>query len=332
MREAHIRPAELLNEYLRLSAEDAARFFPSREDMIGRDCPGCGAREPAPAFTKNGFNYVRCRQCFTLYTDPAPAPGPLADFYRDSPSQKYWAEVFFPAVAEARREKIFRPRVKRIIELLRGLGPLPKRTVDVGAGAGIFLEECRSVGFGGRLSAVEPNGHLAKLCRGRGFETYEGFASEAAGDGEWAGKAGLVVSFEVIEHVTSALDFVGELAALAEPGGLILMTGLSGDGFDILALGEKSKAVSPPHHLNFLSRRGVKVLLERAGLKEAAFFTPGELDVDITLNAMKEDPEAVRDPFLRYLLTMAGDKARLAFQAFLTANDLSSHMWIVARR
>ncbi len=332
MREADIRPADLLNEYLRLSAEDAGRLFADPAERVTRDCPGCGGDDAGSAFDKNGFAFVRCRTCATLYANPAPAPGPLAAFYSDSPSQRYWAGTFFPAVAEARREKIFRPRVKRIAELVAGVGASVERLVDVGAGTGIFLEECRAAGLGRSLGAVEPNAPLAAMCRDKGFDTFEGFAGDSAGDAAWRGGADLVTCFEVIEHVLDAAGFIDELTQLVAPGGHLLITGLCGTGFDILTLGRHAKAVSPPHHLNFLSRDGATRLLARRGLDLVNFLTPGELDLDIVRNADREAGGIALDPFVRNLIDTATPETAAAFQNFLKENGLSSHMWIVARR
>ena len=332
MREADIRPFDLVNEYLRLSEADVENFFPDMSAFVERRCPGCDAAAKEPAFSKGRFTAVRCPECATLYIDPAPRAESLDAFYRDSISQRYWGDVFFPAVAEARRKNIFRPRVERIAALLAGQGHASGTVIDVGAGTGIFLEECRAAGWPGPLLAVEPAAGMAATCRGKGFETFEGLAADAAADGAWRDRADLVVSFEVIEHVLSVVDFVSDLARLCRPGGLILMTGLCGTGFDILTLGARSKAIAPPHHLNFLSFDGVTAVLRRRGLELVSFQTPGRLDLDIVRNTLAEAGESATDPFLRHLLESAPTEAQDAFQTFLAENGLSSHLWIVARR
>lgn len=331
MRESDIRPTQLLTEYLRLSAEDALRLFDDADSRTERCCPACGVKPGTAAFEKNDFSFFHCDACRTLFANPAPEAGRLASFYRDSPSQRYWADVFFPAVAEARRQNIFRPRVERIRKLLGELGDGVEAVTDVGAGTGIFLEECRTAGLGTELAAIEPNQALAGALKDKGFRTAACFAADAAKLPEWPGTADLVTSFEVIEHVFSPADYLSDLAALARPGGLVLTTGLSGSGFDIRVLGKHSKAVSPPHHLNFLSRVGITHLLARTGLDEVAYLTPGELDVDIVCNALTENPELEIDGFLRDLVN-AGDAIRREFQEFLKSAGLSSHMWILARR
>lgn len=332
MREADIRPLDLLNEYLRLSAADVAEFFPDLGGFEYRPCPGCGAHSTTHAFAKDIFKLVRCRGCGTLFVDPAPPPALLASFYRDSRSQRYWGDVFFPAVAEARREKIFAPRVTRIAQLMADHGVGPGAVMDVGAGTGIFLEECRRAGWAGPFLAVEPSANLAERCRQLGFETFEGLSFEAAATPERQGTADLVTAFEVIEHVHDVAAFISDLARLAKPGGWVLVTGLCGTGFDILTLGAMSKAVSPPHHLNFLSRHGVEALMERCGLELMGFHTPGQLDLDIVKNTLAEAGQSAADLFIRHLIEDASPQTQAAFQTFLAENGLSSHLWILARR
>ena len=93
MREADIRPPDILSEYLRLSAADAARLFADSSALASRTCPGCDGSACTSAFEKNGFSLVTCDTCRTLYVSPAPKPEPLAALYRKSPSSQYWAHA-----------------------------------------------------------------------------------------------------------------------------------------------------------------------------------------------------------------------------------------------
>ena len=331
MKEYEIRPADVFGEYLRLSANDVAHFFADPSRRCGRPCPGCAAHGPGQfEFEKNGFTLVRCLSCGSLYVDPVPVESDLDAFYADSPSQQYWANVFFPSVAEARREKIFRMRVAKLAEMLKA--ETLRRVIDVGAGRGLFLEECRSLKLGEEWWAVEPNRDMAATCRGSGFPTFQGFSGQAAVDPVWAGSADLVTSFEVLEHVTDPSAFLVSLAALLRPGGLMMVTGVCGDGFDIRVLRQRSNTVSPPHHLNFLSRRGVSALLARSGLEEVSLTTPGKLDVDIVRNMLSGESDIVVDDFLKMMLTESDQSVLDDFQNLLARHGMSSHMWIIARK
>lgn len=329
MKEADIRPARVHERYLTLTQEDTKTFFADHEGWAECPCPGCGGDRAVPAFTKHGFPYVECAECASLYVSPRPPRAALDRFYRDAPSSRYWAQEFFPAVEEARRERIIRPRVRRILgsERVRRLGLDRPVVVDVGAGSGVFLTELLEAEPGASVVAVEPGEDLAEQARGRGLRVVEKPVELCE---ELDGGADIVTSFEVIEHVHDPLAFVRAVARLAKPGGLVLVTGLNGDGLDVRVLWSEAKAVSPPHHLNFLSVEGLESLFRRAGLGEVEIETPGELDVEIVRKGLEEGlaPDAPR--FLRLLLERRNGEVGERFQGFLRDARLSSHTWIWA--
>jgi SAM-dependent methyltransferase len=327
MKEHEIRPEALLARYVELSARDAATFFDGGP-RISLPCVACGGIDLAAEFEKNGFGYVRCGGCGTLYQNPRPPIEAFEAFYGDSESSRYWAEVFFPAVAEVRREKIFRPRVARLAQMCADKGLHVGHLVDVGAGYGIFLDEWRQRFPAASLVAVEPSASLAGECRAKGLAVVEAIAEKAAG---LDGAADLVTCFEVLEHVHQPLEFLNVLKRLVRPGGYVFVSTLGIDGFDLQVLWEKSTQISPPHHINFLSVHGFEFLFRRAGLDDVTVATPGLLDVDIVRNYARRDPSLLQGQ--RFLQALLQDHdAAGAFQAFLSSNRLSSHAWIMGRR
>lgn len=327
MKEYEIRPGALLQRYLDLSARDANHCF-GNVPRYAVPCVACGGMEAEDQFEKFGFAYSMCCECASLFQSPRPAIEVFEAFYRDSESSRFWAEEFFPAVAEARRERIFRPRVQRLAELCAGKGVAVDRLIEVGAGYGIFLEEWRRRFPETQLLSVEPSRHLAMECRNKGFEVIEAVAEHVVGHD---GYADLVVCFEVLEHVHEPLAFIQTLARLARPGGHVFVSTLCADGFDIQMLWDKSNSIFPPHHINFLSVAGFRRLFDRAGLEEVDISTPGQLDVDIVRNAAaKNDSVLSEHRFIRRLV--ANEEAATAFQKFLAKNQLSSHVWVIGRK
>ena len=327
MKEHEIRPEALLTRYLELSAEDAETCF-GDGPRLPVACVACGETRSTHQFDKTGFAYSECEDCGTLYQSPRPHISAFEAFYRQSKSSRYWAEVFFPAVAEIRREKIFRPRVERLAGLCDDEGLNVERLIDVGAGYGIFLEEWRARFPHTQLTAIEPSTSLAQECRSKGFAVVEDIVENVVG---YDNSADLVTCFEVLEHVYDPLDFVRVLKGLARPGAYVFVSTLGIDGFDLQVLREKSSQISPPHHINFLSVRGFERLFERAGMVNTTVTTPGQLDVDIVRNANKRDPALLREQrFLRKLL--ADDHNAAAFQRFLTEQRLSSHVWVIGQK
>jgi len=327
MKEHEIRPSKLLYRYLELSVQDADECFSDcRKSTI--PCVGCAGTDLAFQFEKNGFPYSLCKKCGTLFQSPRPPFEAFEAFYRNSESSRYWAESFFPAVAEARREKIFKPRVMRLSNLCNTKDISVKKIIDVGAGYGIFLDEWRKFDPDVIAVAIEPSQLLAEECRNKKFEVIEDIVENVQ---DYDGFADLVVCFEVLEHVYEPLTFLLTLKKLVRPGGYLFISTLCADGFDIQVLWEKSNSVSPPHHINFLSKNGFKILFTRAGMNKLDFSTPGLLDVDIVRNSMKQAPELRKQH--RFLNELVNDeKHGQVFQEFLVENQLSSHVWIISRK
>jgi len=326
VKEEDIRPADIFKEYLRLSVEDAERCFSdvSRSDI---DCPACGSNVRVEEFDKHGFGYVSCDDCATLYQSPRPQIDAFERFYSDSISATYWSQTFFPAVAEPRRERIFKPRVERLVKLCEEKGIHPSTVMDVGAGYGIFLEEWKKKYPQARTIAVEPSIHLAEICRQKGIEVIQEMAENVSG---YDAVADLVICFEVLEHVHDVLSFISILKKFVKPGGYLMVSTLGVDGFDIQVLWDKSNSIAPPHHLNFLSIQGFATLFNRAGLVETDVLTPGVLDVDIVRNSFNDDPSCLQgNRFIEVLLN--DEMLSSKFQDFLIENKLSSHTWIIAK-
>ena len=320
MKTDEIRPKELFRRYLDLSRTDGDRL--DRAQFTAVSCPACGSSDSAKKFEKNAFNYLVCRACNSLYCSPRPTDAQLTSLYEQSDSAKYWSEVFSPAVAEVRREKMFRKKAADLFTLLQNKRIAPRTVCDVGAGHGVFLEELQAKLTKAKMFAVEPNPKAAQVCESKGIETLVSIAQEAQ---SWSGRFDLVISSEVIEHVFSPNHFVQSLFNLAAPGGYVLMTGLGYEGFDILNLQEHSESVFPPHHLNFLSVKGFERLFTDVGFSDVQIMTPGILDLDIVLNN-EACPEFVR------VLATRGEEALREFQALLAKHRLSSHIWVLARK
>lgn len=320
MREDEIRPKAVLDSYLELSAMDGRAL--QSQLFVEVPCPACQTFSKHTQITKNSFDYKKCPQCQSLYCSPRPNKEQLDSLYFDSESSKFWSNVFFPTVAEARREKLIRPKAEKIAQILREKRISVSNICDVGAGHGIFLDELAKHLKQVEMFAIEPDEYSAGVCEKKGIKTLRETAENAS---SWANKFDFVLSFEVIEHVFDLKLFVESLFRIIKPGGYCLLTGLGYEGFDILSLQGKSKAVSPPHHLNFLSVAGFEKLFTSASFTNVDVWTPGELDVDIVFNS-ETDNEFIR------AMKSRGPEAAHEFQLFLRKYKLSSHTWIMAQK
>lgn len=330
MKEFEIRPRELFDAYLELSRRDIEIHFADTAKFVEVACPGCGNDRGALAFRKHGFAYRQCDDCGSLFVSPRPTAEMISRFYRESASSKFWADRFFPETAAARRGLIFRPRAVMTRSLIDRFGvPSPRVLIDIGSGYGLFLLEMRSVGGLDALVGIEPNPHLAQVCRGHGFAVIEKAAEEVTADEV---QAAVAVSFEVLEHLFDPSAFLRHIRELLLPGGLVIFTTLTISGCDLQLLWDRSKSISPPHHVNFLTTEGLDRLVQRCSLSPVEIATPGELDVDIVRNMLEDDPRLPLPRFFQTLFTRRGSETWVAFQRFLQEHRLSSHVRVVARR
>ncbi len=324
-----IRPDDLMKESDRLHAVDLQWLLARRKEFVPVPCPACNSDVPAPLWEKDGFHYVRCGGCRTGYLNPRPRPELLDEYYRTAENYNFWDKYVFPASEEPRRERITKPRVRRVVELVAEKGVRDGLLVEVGAGHGTFCEEAARTGKFSRVVAIEPTPSMAQACRNRGLEVLELPIERVSLE---QGLADVIVSFEVIEHLFSPRDFLASCARLLQPGGLLALTCPSVDGFDVVTLGAVSQVVDP-EHLNYFHPTSLSLLFQRCGFDVVELGTPGRLDAEIVRKrtlAGLHDLSA--EPFLEQVLLRDWERLGGPFQDFLAANLLSSHMWIAGRR
>ena len=331
MRESEIRPQKLFNQYLKLASEDIDRFFSDHSRFVEVACPGCGSQACEPALVKLKFRYMLCSKCGSLYLSPRPTVQMYERYYQGAESVKFWSSHFFKETADARRQKIFKPRAGLVGEWVEKTETTSKGKglfVDIGSGYAIFLQEIKRLEIFGKIMGIEPEANLAQVGRDQGFTILEK-KLEAIDDGEI--DADFATAFEVLEHVFSPQDFLSAARRILRPGGILMFTTLTVSGFDIQVLWENSKSIYPPHHINLLSTQGMRDLVTRSGLQLIDLSTPGELDVDIVRNIQQENPEIKLPRFIASIIN-APDDVCTHFQNFLKANDLSSHIRVIGIR
>lgn len=332
MKEQEIRPEALFNEFIRLAEQDVKTFF---RDAGFRfvPCPACHNADTVFAFNKSGFNYEVCPRCNTLFVNPRPDKEAFDRYYREAQSVKFWATRFYKETESARRESIFKPRAKLVLDRIKEYADIDsiKWLADVGAGYGVFCEEASRISPPHmKVIAIEPSPDLADICLKKGLEVINKFLEDIIDSDLDTGSAGVLTSFELFEHLYTPREFLHSCWNLLQEGGLLVFTTLSGAGFDIQVLWEESKSVTPPHHLNFLNPDSVKLLLDRCGFEAMEVTTPGKLDVNILENNLEKIKP--KDRFVKTLIEMTDQNAKDELQEFLQRHNLSSHMMVVARR
>lgn len=324
MKESEIRNASVHDQYLELVRLDAEKYFKYDSHRENLSCPVCDSVSSKNEFKKFGFFYVTCEDCLTLYVNPRPKLDRLEEFYIRSESSRFWVEEFFKPVAEARREKIFRPRAQKVAELL--IDSNDPVVGDIGAGFGLFLEELKKLNQDIHSVAIEPSSEMAQICRSKDLEVIQCIIEKAEGNDS---RFDFLCSFELFEHLHDPKTMIDGAFRLLKPGGKLLLTTLNGLGFDILMMWKHSKSVFPPHHLNLSNPNAVSALLEKVGFEVVHAETPGELDWDIIEGSIIRDSFRA-DRFWTYLAHHGKEEAKCDLQSWIRRHRLSSHMSILA--
>lgn len=329
LKEAEIRPDDLMARQAELYASDVRRLMEASDHFVAVACPACGGDTPQYAFGKYSLSYQRCTACETVYVSPRPTPELLERYYQTSQNYEFWNRYIFPASEDARREKIFRPRAERIIDICERYQIEKGTLMEVGAGFGLFCEELRRLEAFKRILAVEPTPGLAETCRKRGVEVIEKRVEDIRlGTGE----VDTIVSFEVIEHLYSPREFIERCATLLSSGGVLVLTCPNIKGFDISVLQEHSDSVDA-EHLNYFHPQSLTRLLDACGFEVLEVATPGKLDAELVRKKVLAGEVALEgQAFLQQVLIDDWDRLGGAFQHFLAEQQLSSHMWAVARK
>lgn len=328
-KETEIRPDQFRKGAAERYAADIRRLLERKSEFVSVPCPACGAAESTEAFRKFELDYVVCSSCETMYISPRPTPEILEHYYATSENYEYWNKYIFPASEATRREKIFRPRATRLVEICQRHGVRTDSLLEVGAGFGIFCEEILRLNVFSRVVAVEPTPDLAATCHSRGLEVInkpiEQVELEDAG-------FDVVASFEVLEHLFSPADFVRQCGRCLRPGGLLILTCPNGKGFDIATLRALSDAVDT-EHLNYFHPASLSHLVASNGFDVLEVLTPGRLDAELVRQrALSGELDLSGQPFLQRVLVEEWAGLGNCFQQFLVDNKLSSHMWIVAQK
>jgi 2-polyprenyl-3-methyl-5-hydroxy-6-metoxy-1,4-benzoquinol methylase len=328
MEENDIRPQYLMKENARLRAEDRQVVLKYRNEFVEVACPACESDDYKVAFEKDGFTFVECVKCETVFINPRPTSEILGTFYATSKAWNHFNEKIFPESENARRSKIIAPRARMVVDFCRKYGVKSGVLVDVGAGFGTFCEEIQKLSVFEKVIAVEPARGLAETCRKKGLEVIEKSIEDVQLE-----HVNVFTSYELIEHLFLPKDFLLACGRALPKGGLFILTTPNIKGFDLMVLGKISDNISGPGHLNYFHPESLRYLLESCGFEVIETLTPGQLDVDIVRNKMLSGEFDVSGfPFLKYILIDQSATLRNAFQKFLMEHKLSSSLWMVARK
>jgi SAM-dependent methyltransferase len=239
--------------------------------LVERRCPLCGSAEDSGAYADATVDFgaldkfafasrklpeymhhrlLNCMACDVIYVNPSPGPEFLTAAYQ---------EAGYDAREEARQAS---RTYGRLVQKALSRVPGREAALDIGTGDGSFLEELLSLGFK-RVVGVEPSAApvAAATSTVRPLIVQDMFR-----DGLFASESfDLITSFQTIEHLFDPLELCRCAVSLLRPGGALVLVGHNHRAWSAQLLGRRSP-IFDIEHLQLLSPKSARTLLERAGL------------------------------------------------------------------
>lgn len=262
-------------------------------------CPACDSDSYAYGFEKYDFHYVVCKSCNTLYVQNILNEESLKQYQEEMREGLYQTKQYRAKVSETAKNS-----------------PLD---MELFIGRYFASQDEISVAY---------FGSKAEIFR----ETLDRFPKALFSENPILGECqddmlDLIIINNTLELTPDPKALLALVCSKLKAGGYLLITGISGNGIDILTLWEDSN-VYPLEHMNLLSPQALKQMLDECAFELKQFSTPGVLDMDFIMRS--KSPNIPR--FLQRLQGQENHEAMQELQMFIQKNLLSSHLLAIAKK
>ena len=216
-------------------------------DKNQRDCPACHGSKSAELGEKNNFLMLNCKNCRSIYSSYLPI-GEETENYDD-----YYTEENLQVPAFIR---------KILGEIIEGFSPYNTsgKMLDIGFGSAILMQVARDKGW--HPLGVEVSAPAIRHAEKLGFEVFHGELSEAKYADDYFD---VITASEIIEHCPEPEILLNEVMRILRPGGLFWATTPSAKSLSYHLTGLEWTTICPPEHLQLFSKKGIRLMLEKAG-------------------------------------------------------------------
>jgi 2-polyprenyl-3-methyl-5-hydroxy-6-metoxy-1,4-benzoquinol methylase len=144
------------------------------------------------------------------------------------------------------------------VSLINSYQPLKGRILDIGAGTGDFLLECKNQNW--EILGIEPNDKAKGIAVGKGIkfgDTIEKLESNSFD---------VITMWHVLEHVPDVEHQVAELKRLLKPSGTIIIAVPNFKSYDANHYKEFWAAYDVPRHLWHFSKTAIEKLFDKQNM------------------------------------------------------------------
>jgi 2-polyprenyl-3-methyl-5-hydroxy-6-metoxy-1,4-benzoquinol methylase len=238
--------------------------------VVSRRCPICdSARFARLRFCKNPNDpfWRKCKNCKSIYARDIPDSRTIAEHY----------EGYYDGI-NLEIPQFVRSNLDKRIGWLNGYRTESNNILDIGFGAGIFLEAAQDQGW--LCSGTEYSPDSIRIATSNGWTVHKGDLSE----GDLPGPFDVVAAIEVLEHVSNPASIVRIAARRLRKGGAFYGTTPNSQSINAKVLGENWSVLSYPEHQVLLCRKSLKHLSKAAFLEGGKIWTSGLNPRDLTIH------------------------------------------------
>ncbi|TXI67106.1 MAG: class I SAM-dependent methyltransferase [Flavobacterium sp.] len=191
-----------------------------------------------------------------LKTHPQPTLEKLPSYYEfeDYISHTDGKRTLFEKMYHFIKRKAIRDKVS----MINSYQPLKGRILDIGAGTGDFLLECKNQNWD--ILGIEPNDKAKGIALGKGIKfgnTIEKLESNSFD---------VITMWHVLEHVPDVEYQVAELKRLLKPSGTIIIAVPNFKSYDANHYKEFWAAYDVPRHLWHFSKTAIEKLFDKQNM------------------------------------------------------------------
>lgn len=305
-----IQNKKIFREEKRLALQYVMNY--PQEKAGEKRCPVCGSEHLKWIFHRWDVDYYICRQCLSIF---APVDQKIVDGYLAMDEMKELRiSKTYQKEAEVRRADSWD-------ELLLWFRYRAYRYLGKNTGLSILDFGDRYWGLSNRFKELE---------NGKNYVLIDSILTTGQQADCINGQADIALYINQLQHETEPVRSLKKIGSRLSGKGLLFLNTRLGSGFDVMTLKGGLDNVFPYEHVLLPSRKGLELLLDKAGFELLEIVTPGVMDMQYVMDNHERIDEG--NLFARYLVEDADSATVMDFQRFLQKAGLSSFAQLVARK
>lgn len=294
------------------------------------NCPICDANSYDTLFVKQGFDFVRCKNCNLVYVTPRLLESATLAYYGDAAADQESMVDWLKVLANPINQSWQIPYFQEAVDILSNLIPKNGKILDIGCSIGLFMEIAQKSGF--ECVGLEPEPKSREYALNRGLDVRPELFNDAGLAPE---SFDAITMFGVLEHLSKPKEMLADIWDTLKPGGVVMVIVPNVYSFANGTLHEQARTFTGRNHLSYFAWDTLSDLFTRAGY-EVAHLDTALAGLDAVLNHWQfNSPHSglsldLLPPKMRALLE--DPQGRAQFEKLIRDWDMGLRLRLAARK